>query len=246
MTPLWGVIDGQPFITDATTVALDDPATIATFERLKTLHDAMGGYKSIKEFKDTWDFFGAKNQLARHQVGGMIVEQWYLNVLADESPGVDITVKPVTDKNGAPVTWAGGNAWAIPKGAKNPTAACEFAKLMTAPESWEAAAKERAAARVAEKKLFTGTFTGNTKADEAIFANVYKPAGGKFAAFDEGVKTVLEVQDNAWTVPATPVGAEFKAAWQGASAKVLLGEASAAEALKQAQTAVDAAVKKAK
>ena len=246
MTPLYGVIDGQPFITDATTVKLEDPATVATFERLKALHDAQGGYKDIQEFKDTWDFFGEKNQFARNQVGGIIVEQWYLNVLADASPDVDITVVPITDKSGKPITWASGSAWAIPKGAKNPAAACEFARIMTAPETWVAAAKERAAARAAENKVFTGTYTANTKADEVIFSTVYKPAGGKYAAFEQGVETVLSVQDSSWTVPASPVGAQFKAAWQTASTKVMLGQLSAAEALQQAQQSVDSAIAKVK
>jgi multiple sugar transport system substrate-binding protein len=51
------------------------------------------------------------------------MEDWYLNVLAESSPDVDITVTPFKDRQGNPLTFATGSAWAIPKGAKNPDAA---------------------------------------------------------------------------------------------------------------------------
>lgn len=244
LTPLYGIVDGNPFITDANTIKLNDPKTIATYERLKQIEDVQGGFTNVKEFKDTWDFFGEKNEFVRNQVGAMVIEQWYLNVLADTAPNANITAKAITDVNGKPITWASGNAWAIPKGSKNPKAACEFAKTMTLPSTWEAAAQERVNKRKAENKVNTGTFTANIKADDIIFGKLFQPQGGKFKPFEDGVKTTLTVQEGAWTVPATAVGAEFKTAWQGATTRVLLGQQPAAAALAQAQKEVDAALAK--
>jgi ABC-type glycerol-3-phosphate transport system substrate-binding protein len=65
------------------------------------------------------------------QLGAFPMEDWYLNVLAEASPDVDITVTPFKDRQGNPITFVTGSAWAIPKGAKNPNAACRLARTMT-------------------------------------------------------------------------------------------------------------------
>jgi hypothetical protein len=76
-------------------------------------------------------FFGAKNRFVKDQLGAFPMEDWYLNVLAEASPDVDITVTPFKDRQGNPITFVTGSAWAIPKGAKNPNAACRLARTMT-------------------------------------------------------------------------------------------------------------------
>jgi multiple sugar transport system substrate-binding protein len=103
------------------------------------------------------------------------MEDWYLNVLAEASPNVDLTVTPFKDRQGNPVTFMTGSAWAIPKGAKNPAAACQFAKTMTEASTWVAAAKARVADRAKKKLPFTGLYSGNKVADEQIFGEIYKP-----------------------------------------------------------------------
>jgi Bacterial extracellular solute-binding protein len=108
---------------------------------------ANGGWNKLKSLRDSFDFFGAKNQFAKDQLGAFPMEDWYLNVLAEASPEVDISVTPFKDRQGNPLTFVTGSAWAIPKGAKNPDAACRFAKTMTEAGTWVAAAKARAEAQ---------------------------------------------------------------------------------------------------
>ena len=43
------------------------------------------------------------------------MEDWYLNVLAEASPDVDISVTPFKDRQGNPLAFVTGGAWAIPK-----------------------------------------------------------------------------------------------------------------------------------
>jgi multiple sugar transport system substrate-binding protein len=168
------------------------------------------------------------------------MEHWYLNVLVESSPDVDISVQPFRDRQGNPFTYATGSAWAIPQGAANPDAACAFAATMTAPATWVAAAQARADARAADNQPFTGIYTANRVADEQIFSEIYQPSGN--TAFDEGVQTVLSVQDEAFAEPANPAGAEFRQAWQDAVNRVLNGEQTAQESLAQAQQEAQAAL----
>jgi multiple sugar transport system substrate-binding protein len=232
--PLWAKANGADLLSaDGRTAQLDDPRVIEALEFAVGLHEAAGGRETMMGFRDTWDFFGGENQFAANQLGAFPMEQWYLNVLSDASPDVDVSVIPFLDRQGNPITFATGNGFAIPRGADNADAACAFMKTMTDPATWQRAAQARADARAAEGKSFTGTYTGNTIADEIIFGQIRQDSGN--AMFESGVQTALGVQDAAFAIPANPAGAEFRQAWMDAVNRALLGEQSAAEALAQAQ-----------
>jgi multiple sugar transport system substrate-binding protein len=191
-------------------------------------------------FRDTWDFFGAGNQMAADQLGAFPMEQWYVNVLAGSSPDAPLVFAPFTDREGNPISYATGNAWAIPTGAANPEAACEFMKAVTSVDAWTAAAQARADMRAEAGTINTGVYSGNLLADEIVFGEIVQPSGNE--AFDTAVQTILEVSDNAFIIPPNPAANEFKQAWMDAANRVLNGEQTAQEALDQAQAEAQAAL----
>ncbi len=232
--PLWVRANGGQLLSDdGRTAMINSPEAVEALEYTVSLLDAAGGNQEATAFRDTWDSFGAANEYAADQLGAKPMEQWYVNVLADVSPDVNITVKPFTDRQGDPITFATGNTWAIPKGAANPEAACAFMKTMTDPASWAAAAQTRADQRAADGQTFTGVYTANKLADDEIFGTIFQPSGNE--AFDNAVNVILETQDSAFSIPSNPAGAEFRQAWEDAVNRVLNGEQSAQEALDQAQ-----------
>lgn len=239
--PLWVRANGGSLISeDGRTAQLDDPAVVEALEFAARMHDASGGRQPFIAFRDTWDFFGANNQMVADQLGVFPMEQWYVNVLASTTPDADVSFAPFLDRNGEPISFATGSAWAIPRGSANPDAACAFMKTMTAPETWVAAAEERARLREEAGQTNTGVYTGNQVADEIIFSEVVEPSGNE--TFDSGVQTILEVQDAAFSLPPNPAGAEFQQAWIDAVNRVLNGEQTAEEALAQAQQEAQAAL----
>lgn len=242
--PLWAAANGASLLSaDGKTAQLNDPKVVEALEFAVGLHEAAGGRQNFIAFRDTWDFFGGQNQMSADQLGVFPMEQWYMNVLADVSPDADIAFKAFTDKEGNPISYVTGSAWAIPKGAANVDAACAFAKTVTSTEAWVAAATARAELRATDGKINTGVYSANIAADEAIFGDIVQPSGNE--VFDNGVQTVLSVQETAFAIPANPIGAEFKQIWTDAANRVLNGEQSAQESLDQAQqeaqTALDAA-----
>ena len=242
--PMWVKANGGALLSDdGKTAQLNDPKVVEALTTTAAIVQASGGWSKLKGLRDSFDFFGAKNQFAKDQLGAFPMEDWYLNVLAEASPEVDISVTPFKDRQGNPLTFVTGTAWAIPKGAKNPDAACQFAKTMTEAATWVAAARARAAARAKEKLPFTGLYSGNKVADEQVFGEVYKPSGE--AKFDEAVQTVLGVQEAAFATPPSPAAAEFQKAWQDAVNRVLTGQMEPAEALERAQGEAQAALDKA-
>lgn len=239
--PLWVAAGGGRILSDdGQTVELDSAPAREALAYAKGVFDAAGGYPAVKSFNDSWDFFGEKNEFATDQVGIMPMENWYLNVLAEVSPDAPVTVRAFEDRQGNPLSWAGGSSWAIPKGAKHVDAACDFIATMTAADTWVAAARARAGARAEEKLPFTGIYTANKVADQRIFTEVYRPSGRRWV--DDAVKVVLSLQDDALGTPPSPAGAEVKTEWQAAANRVLLDGDDPAEALSEAQPQAQSAI----
>ncbi|HEY6017588.1 MAG TPA: extracellular solute-binding protein [Gaiellaceae bacterium] len=241
--PLWARAYGVAILSkDGLTPHLNDPGAIRALTYTMSLINAQGGWDKFKAFRDTWDFFGSGNQVAKNQIGAWPMEQWYYNVLAGASPNVHITGLQFRNLKNQPVQYETGSAWAIPKGAKHPGAACTWAKTMTSVSTWLAAAKNRAEIRAAKKQPYTGILTANWKADAEIYKGI--PKLNKY--FDEAVKKYYDQQRFSVGIPASPASAEFQTAWNDAINRVLAGQQSPAAALNQAQKEAVAAIKAAK
>jgi multiple sugar transport system substrate-binding protein len=239
--PLWAKAYGVDILSkDGLTPHLNDPRAIKALSYAVSLINAQGGWNSFKSFRDTWDFFGSDNQVAKNQVGAWPMEQWYYNVLASSSPKVRITALQFRNLKGQPINYETGSAWAIPKGSKNPAAACTWARTMTSVSTWMAAAQNRAKIRKAANQPYTGISTGNSVADQQIYKQTYTSIN---PYFDEAVKKVLDVQRFSFGIPASPASAEFTQAWTDAVNRVLAGQQSPAQALNQAQKEAVAAIK---
>jgi multiple sugar transport system substrate-binding protein len=238
--PLWAKANGVDLLSeDGRTANLDDSKAIEALEFTVSLIEDHGGWDEFKAFRDTWDFFGEGNQVAKNQIGFWPMESWYYNVLSETSPDAKITAVAFTDRNGEPLTFLSGNGWAIPKGAKNPDLGCTWMKTMTATETWLEAARTRAQADRAKGQPFTGLYTANREADRQIAETIYEPVSEQF---DEAVQLLVDVQEQAFALPASPAGAEFNQAMTDAINRVLVGQQTAAEALKQAQRETQAAI----
>lgn len=240
--PLWVRANGGAMLSDdGRTAMLNSPEVVEALTFAVSVLEPEGGWAPFKAFRDTWDFFGGNNQVAADQIGFWPMEQWYMNVLAGVSPDAPVAFKAFTDKEGNPLSYATGSAWAIPVGSGNPEAACAFAKAMTSVEAWTAAAQERATLREESGAINTGVYTANRLADEAIFdGGIVGPIENE--AFQNGVDVILSLQENAFAMPANPAGAEFQQAWQDAVNRVLNGEQSPQEALDRAQEEAQAAL----
>ena len=243
--PLWAAANGASILSeDGLESRLDDPKVAEALDYAASLILAHGDAASFFDFRQNGPggaFFGEENQFTEDSLGAMPMEQWYLNVLASDTPDEDLAFQPFKDREGNPITFAGGTAWVIPSSADNKEAACEFAKVVTEAETWVAAATARAEARAAEGAAFTGTYTANSVADEQIFGElVTEETAGKFY---EGVQLVLETADSAINTPPTPAAEEFRTIWNEAVQRVLNEGVPASEALadadQEAQDAID-------
>jgi multiple sugar transport system substrate-binding protein len=242
--PLWVKWFGKDLISkDGLRAQLNSREAVAALAYTVGLINDHGGWNRFKAFRDTWDFFGRNNQVAADQVGAWPMESFYYNVLA-EGNKVNITAKFFTNRKGGPITMLSGNAWAIPKGAKNPGLACKFIKAMQADSSWLAVAKSRFDLRKRQGRAFTGLYTAKSSADVKIFEDIYQPMGNR--DFDDAVSLLVRAPRYAFAIPLSPASTEFKQAWVDAINRVLEGRQTPRQALDQAQREAQAAIDKAK
>ncbi|MFJ6673819.1 ABC transporter substrate-binding protein [Actinosynnema sp. NPDC091369] len=238
--PLWAKANGAELIgPDA---RLDDPRVVEAVRHTTDLVARQGGWASFKAFRDTFDQFGANNQYVAGQLAAMPMDSWYVNTLATNSPDADVTITPFTDRDGQVLTESGGQAWAIPKGARHPELACRFLVTMTDTETWVTAAKARRDALAKAGRPYGGTFTADRVADERIFREVFDPKGNPILA--RGVPVVLSLQDRAFALPPSPAASDLVRAWEGAVNRVLVGQQSPEEAMAQAQREAERALRR--
>jgi multiple sugar transport system substrate-binding protein len=240
---MWAHANGASLMSaDGKSVHFDDPKVVQALQFTSSLIKDEGGWNRFSTFRNSWDFFGAKNEVARDQVGFWPMESWYWNVLAQNSPQVQVAAVPFTDKQGKPFTYFGGSGWAIPAKAKNPSLACTWLKTMTSVSTWVYAARQRLAATKKAGQPFTGLYTANAVADRKILALIPKGTD----QWTKAVRLLVQVQNDAVYWPASPAGAQAQQALQDAINRVLTGQQTPAQALKQAQTqaqnAIDQAV----
>jgi multiple sugar transport system substrate-binding protein len=231
--PLWAAANGTQLVKPNGQPNLDDPKLVEALTYAVSLINEQGGWSAFKSFRDTWDIFGKDNQIAKNQVGFFPWEGWYLNVLAQNGQAAQFSGTPFLGRDGRPVSFETGSAWAIPKGAKNVKAACEFAKTMTETSTWMKAAAARVKKVAATNQPFTGLYTGNKTADAQIRAKYLKPTGQ--AGLDSAINAYYTAMDYAVSTPASPAGSEIKDAWTAAVNSVLSGQATPAAAMAKAQ-----------
>ncbi|PJJ71008.1 multiple sugar transport system substrate-binding protein [Diaminobutyricimonas aerilata] len=233
---IWLLGNGGQIMDEDGKPTLDDPANIDAVEFMKQMMDAQGGYAKIKSFIDSFDMFGDNNQFVADQVAAELIEQWYVNVVATTAPNVEISAVPFRDKDGNPFTVASGTAFVIPKGAKNPAAACAWALNLTSTDGWMAAGEARAAnIEKEEGRLNTGLFTGSPEADQMIREEFVGSTG--IPGFDEAINTYYEVASEGKSFGISAAGQEIQTELQNAITAALLGEKSPEEAMADGQAA---------
>ena len=66
------------------------------------LINAQGGWNKFKSFRDTWDFFGSDNPVAKDQLGSWPMEQFILQLARSTSPNVARSRRAVHEPEGRP------------------------------------------------------------------------------------------------------------------------------------------------
>ena len=234
-TGLWIQGMGGQLVDADGVPTLDNPANIEGIEYLKRITDAQGGFAKLKSFTDSFDVFGENNQYVANQVGAQVNAQWYPNVLSPYVDDIRINAVPFRNADGEPFSIAGGTAFVIPAGAKNPDAGCAWAINTITLDAWLAAGEARKATREEDGGINTGLFTGSPEADQTIREQYVAESGNE--DFDQVINTYYEVVEFGESYAVSPAGQEINTELVNAVTAALLGDKTAEEALADAQAA---------
>src|SRR5918999_698698 len=242
--PLWVKRYGKNIISsNGLRAQLNSREAVAALNYAYSLIRDHGGWDRFKAYRDTLDYFGRINPMSGNQIGMTPFESFWYNVLAEGAP-VDITAKFFTNRRGGPISMISGNAWSIPRGARNADLACKYIKSLQSVNSWLRVAKDRFDLRKRQGRAFTGLYTANTRADVKIFEDIYQPMGNK--QFDDAVTLLVRAPRYSLAIPLSPASAEFRQAWIDGVTRVLEGRQSPRQALDQAQREAQAAIDRAR
>jgi multiple sugar transport system substrate-binding protein len=241
---LWGEGNGGKFMNeDATEATFDDPKVVEALAWGKTAYDNQGGFQNYEAFATTWQ---GDEQFARAQVAMTVYEHWMLGILARVAPELNFQVFPIQAKGaqGQYVSFAGGPAWTIPNGAKDPEAAFEFIKFMDSIDTWRAGATGVKSFQEENGRPYTPTLTAIPEANQMQIDEFYQPLGG---ALDAAVQLFPQILEQSFIRPVSksPAGKQLQDILkQDGIMPALRGERSPEDALKnadeEAQSAIDA------
>ena len=231
--PFWAYLNGAPLIDAEGNPVINSPEAVEALTWMKKWVDRYGGWQAVQNFQAQYgappndlfmgngvamltDIFGYNSQLEFYRPRSDANGDFQLT---GDDPRMDWGIAPLP-YNAGPADWSGGFSLSIPTGAKNPEAAWEFIKCMTGPEgqaSWARDTQAQPTNLIAAKDP---VLMGNPKwavVDEALKTSTGGVYVSKYPNWTEQLDLVLE--------------------------KVWTGELTPQEALDQAQTAVEDAVK---
>jgi multiple sugar transport system substrate-binding protein len=238
----WFLVFGGKIMDANGKPTLNDANNIKALTWLKKLYNEEGGYDKAKSFSNTFDYFGNDNQFAKDQVAAEFNQQWYPNVLTGNTAGVDISGIALKNPQDQSIGIADGAALVIPKGAKNPSAACKWALDLTSDGAWITATKARLKTVASTPgSIFTGLFTGSSTADKIINDQYMKPSGN--AGFDQVIAAYNDSLKHGVNLGSSPAGLDINTELQNAIVPALEGSKTVKEALDDAQAAAMLAYK---
>lgn len=202
----WGN-GGNLISEDGKTATFDSAENVEALKYAVETMNQQGPFREYKAFSQTWGFEGESHPFIQNQVAITPYESWLMGIIAEGAPKHEFVTKPFTGKDGKPVSLTGGQAWAIPKGAKNKEAAWEFIAFMSDANIWKAAGEAQKKEVSAEKKAYIPSFTANKEADRLLQTEVYEPIT---PAFDNTIKMIPQLFESSKQVAASPVIKELK------------------------------------
>ena len=233
---LWSWANGATLISeDGKKANFTDPKVIEALTWGKATVDKQGGEKARAGFAQAQNFFSAQNPVLIGQTASTVFEQWLIGVLK-VNPKANFTVMLPRMRNSKEnLTDATGSAFAIPRGIKGDKrdAAWTFIKDMTSTDAWVAGEQATAADNKAKNTPYHPTISGNVKADQEAWNNIYKSIS---AGYDQAVKLFPEALKVARYAYSGPVAAQIHELMTASVNDALQGVKSPEQALTELQT----------
>jgi ABC-type sugar transport system permease subunit/ABC-type glycerol-3-phosphate transport system substrate-binding protein len=194
--------DGEFMSPDGRRCTMDNPQTIEALTTLVKWEDTLGGVDALNAFSSGWAG-DSQDPFLLGQIGMKVEGDGFLQSIAQYKPNMDFGVCPVPVPDArfhhegrfahdpTWVTWSGGFALAIPRGAAHVREAWQFLQWMNSPESCVLGAKAQVAYEHAKGEVYVSRLYGNNRATQAVFEATKGDLTPRFLAAKQVVTSLL-------------------------------------------------------
>ncbi|MGD0089650.1 MAG: extracellular solute-binding protein [Planctomycetota bacterium] len=202
---LYGWQNGARFMSsDGKTCLLNEPAVTGALEFMKLLYDDLGGATEVNAFQSSFQG-GALDPFLTGKVAMKIDGNWTLSGIAAYKPDLNFGVcaAPMPRADQERISWLGGWAWVIPRGAKHPREAWKLIRKLASLETCLHMAAIQARTEAAQGRMFIPGLNANRRVTEALFNKYLKDADPKFR---DAAQVFIDLLPKSKYRPLTPVG----------------------------------------
>jgi ABC-type sugar transport system permease subunit/ABC-type glycerol-3-phosphate transport system substrate-binding protein len=241
---LYGWLNGAKFTDASGKPSFRDPRIAEALSYMHDLYDALGGFRQVSAFEQTFRF-GTGDPFVNGQVVMAVQTSDYLQVISTFAPDFNWGVAPLplsdrmVEEGAAPVTWSGGFCFAIPANARNPELAWELIRWLTSEEAVILRSEIQVELQRAQGRMGLVPANPNIRANQLLmerFARDLPPA------YREGYRLFEDLIEHSHFRPKTPVGQRMWQEQLNATGQALYGRLTPGEALAEAERNLDEAL----
>ena len=192
---------------DGNTCLLNEPRVVEALTFMKDIYDDLGGARQVYAFQ-TGLQGNEHDPFLTDKIAMKIDGNWGLMGIAAYKPDMNFGVAPapMADENDPPISWLGGWAWVIPKGAKHPQEAWNLIRRLGSMEMALHQAEIDRRNEVSQGRTYIPGLNANRKITEAIFKKYMQDDTSMDPRFASALKTFIDLLPNSRYRPVTPVG----------------------------------------
>ncbi|MCY3019085.1 MAG: extracellular solute-binding protein [Planctomycetota bacterium] len=230
---IYGWQNGAKFMSDdGRTCLLNEPKVVEALAFMKSMYDDLGGAAAVNAFQSSFQG-GELDPFLTGKIAMKIDGNWVLSGIAAYKPDMDFGVcpAPMPDAGQERISWLGGWAWIIPKGAKHPREAWTLIRRLSSVETNMHMAAILARTEAAQGRMYIPGLNANRLVTEALFNKYLKNDPNADPKFVNAMQVFIDLLPRSKYRPVTPVGQLLWNEHVRATQYAILGKMAPQEAL---------------
>jgi multiple sugar transport system permease protein len=205
---IYGWQNGAKFMSDdGRKCLLNDPSVVGGLQFMKSMYDDLGGAGDVEGFQTSFQT-DALDPFLTGKIAMKIDGNWVLTGIAQFRPDMNFAVAPapMPDAKQQPISWLGGWAWVIPKGAKHPREAWKLIRKLASLDSNMEMARIQSRTEAAQGRMYIPLLNANRRVTEALFDKYLRKNPQADPKFAKALQVFVDLLPHSKYRPVTPVG----------------------------------------
>ena len=192
---------------DGRTCLLNDPSVVQALKFVKSVYDDQGGAEEVYAFQA--GFLGDElDPFLTGKIAMKIDGNWFLKKVAQYKPDMNFGVcaAPMANPDDTKISWMGGWAWVIPKGARHPKEAWALIRKLASVQTAEKLAEIEQRTQFSQGRPFIEELNANRKITETLFSKYLKDNPRADRKLADAMQVFIDLLPYSKYRPVSPVG----------------------------------------